>query len=65
MARIFKNECVGCPTEMGCLGTMCPYQNVEYLICDECEDSCDILYDYDGEELCEECLLNRFPKIKL
>ncbi len=65
MARLYRDECAGCPPEKGCLGSSCPYSSVEYLICDECGDEFEFLYDYDGEELCQDCLLNRFKLIRL
>lgn len=61
----YKNECVGCPPERGCLGSTCPNRNIPYLVCDECGDECDILYDYDGDELCEYCLLDKFRRITI
>ena len=61
----YENECVGCPPEMGCLGSGCPNRNVKHLYCDKCKADCEELYDYDGEELCEECLLDSFDKITL
>lgn len=61
----YENECVGCPKEMGCLGSSCPNRNVEHLYCDSCGDDCEVLYDVDGEQLCEECLLQAFEKITL
>lgn len=60
-----ENHCVGCPAEMGCLGSTCPHQNVEVHYCDECGDELDVfdgIYDVDGEELCESCLKRRFKK---
>ena len=35
MVRI-ENDCVGCPPEMGCLGSSCPYRNVPHYYCDGC-----------------------------
>ncbi len=61
----YENECVCCPPEMGCLGDSCPNRNVMHLYCDKCKDDVEVLYDYDGEELCEECLLDSFKKITL
>ena len=61
----YENECVGCPPEMGCLGESCPNRNVMHLYCDKCKDDCEELYVFDGEELCEECLLDSFDKITL
>lgn len=48
-----KDQCVGCPSEMGCLGIACPYTNVEVRVCDECGDSA--YYIIEGMDLCEQC----------
>ena len=61
----YENECVCCPPGMGCLGDSCPNRNVMHLYCDKCNADCEELYDYDGEELCEDCLLDSIKKITL
>lgn len=48
-----RDECVGCPPEMGCLGNSCPYMNVEYRVCDTC--SSDAEYKINGEDYCYDC----------
>lgn len=54
-----ENECVGCPPEMGCIGSACRYSRVLYAYCDECGE--EITEDYafraigSDECLCEEC----------
>lgn len=57
---VYENECLGC-TSMGmhCKGKSCPYREVPHYYCDECGECLDdiYIYDYQGEELCEECLL--------
>ena len=55
----YEDECVGCPPEMGCLGSGCPNRNVPHYYCDKCgeEYSPEELYDYDGEIMCKECLI--------
>lgn len=58
-----ENECVGCPPEMGCLGSSCPNVNVVHYYCDRCEDE-DTLYYYDGEEICGTCLLKEFEVVE-
>ena len=59
-----EDNCVGCPPEMGCLGSFCPNRNVLVYICDCCKCEADELYIYDGEEqLCEDCLLDKFQKV--
>ena len=58
-----ENECVGC-TDLGlhCLGASCRNRNVPHFYCDECGEETK-LYKYDGEELCEDCLLDRFAVV--
>lgn len=62
-----RDECVGCPPEMGCLGIGCPYRNVEVTTCDQCGK--DASYNIDGEDLCERCaadyLLEAFKSLTL
>ena len=60
----YEDECVGCPTEMGCMGSACQNRNVPHFYCDKCGDDVEKLYNYDGEELCEECLLEEFEVIE-
>ena len=60
----YEDECVGCPTEIGCLGSACPNRNVKHLYCDKCNDDVEKLYNYDGQEICEECLLTEFEVIE-
>ena len=54
-----ENDCVGCPPEIGCFGSSCIYANMPHYYCDECGDEAK-LYKYDGLELCESCLLEKF-----
>ena len=62
MKRI-SDECVGCPPEMGCLGKACPNRCVERYYCDVCGSELeDEIYSVDGEDLCIECLKERFIK---
>ena len=60
----YEDECVGCPTEMGCMGSACPNRNVPHFYCDKCKDDVEKLYNYDGDEICEECLLKEFEVIE-
>lgn len=57
-----ENECVNCPVEKGCIGDVCPNKNVTRFYCDNCGAE-DTLYIHDGEELCQECLLEKFDKV--
>lgn len=62
-----RDECVGCPSEIGCMGLGCPYKNAEYTVCDDCGD--DAYYNVDGAELCEDCtdklINNTFDELSL
>lgn len=63
----YENECVGCPKEMGCIGSSCRYRNVPYYICDCCGadeeyDGVDI-YEFDGKHYCSDCLIEQFEKV--
>ena len=58
----YEDYCVGCPPEMGCLGEHCRNRNVPVWYCDSCEDNDIDLWDYDGQELCKDCLLKEIPK---
>lgn len=60
----YKNERVGCPTEMGCMGDSCPNRNVPNYICDKCNEEVSDLFEYESEQLCKYCLLEEVPKVK-
>lgn len=55
--RYYEDECVGCPPEMGCMGSACPNRNVEHIVCDECGD--ELLYD---EEIIKEGIKDYCPE---
>ena len=59
----YRDECVGCPPEDDCLGTICQNRNVRHLYCDECGDEVDRLYKVENEEICEDCLKEMFEVI--
>lgn len=60
---ILENHCVDCAVPgYPCLGIHCPKANVEVHRCDECNTELDDIYEVDGEELCEECLKDRFRR---
>lgn len=62
MIRI-ENHCCGCAVPgYPCMGTSCPNRRVEVHYCDKCGDELGEIYDVDGEELCEECLKEKFKR---
>lgn len=58
----FENDCVDCGQP--CLGNDCPNRNVKHLYCDKCKFECSVLYKYDGQEFCHDCLLENFETIE-
>ncbi len=65
--RQIQNDCVGCSSVFGyCRGAACPnYGDYVVLVCDCCGDECSELYEFEGQELCEDCVLENFRKISL
>lgn len=63
MAVRHENECVGCPPEMGCLGSCCPNRNVIRLYCDKCKTEVEHLYWSDGEQLCQDCIMEQYEEV--
>lgn len=58
-----ENECVGCPTEKGCLGSACPYVDVPHFYCDGCGEE-DVLYEYDYGEYCIDCIKEKLTVVE-
>lgn len=63
MIRI-ENECVGCPPDIGCIGNSCPYWSVTRFYCDECDNEEDVLYWWDGQQLCLDCIEARLERVE-
>ena len=61
MKRI-ENRCVDCADAYPCRGAGCPLRHVEVYYCDKCGDELDEVYEADDEELCEDCLKEKFKK---
>ena len=58
--REIVNECCHCATPgYPCRGSLCPLRSVEHFLCDKCGAETK-LYEFDGKELCGECLLENF-----
>ena len=54
------NNCVGCEVCMQCGAD----HQIE-LVCDECGFEADKLYEYDNEQMCENCLLKFVPEVDI
>ena len=61
--KTIEDECVGCPPEIGCLGSSCPYKNVVHYYCDDCGEETQLYY-YDGKELCIDCIEKTLEKVE-
>ena len=61
----YENQCVGCPPEMGCLGSSCPNRRVPIMTCDKCGEQVDALYWHDGAQYCADCVLTELERVKL
>lgn len=57
----YENDCVMCG--LPCLGSSCPNRNVKHYYCDDCGEEVYKLYQYDDEQLCEDCLLKKIPEV--
>lgn len=55
-----ENDCVGCEH---C--RFCGARNAKHFYCDKCGEDVEELYDYEGQELCEVCLLEEVPKVEV
>lgn len=58
-----ENHCCDCAVPgYPCQGASCPLTHVEVHYCDKCEYELEDIYDVDGEELCEDCLKDKFRR---
>ena len=56
-----ENDCRDCG--LPCQFTNCEYYRVAHYYCDNCKEE-DELYEYEGSQLCEDCLLKTVPKVE-
>ena len=60
----YENDCCDCATEnYPCIGNACSRRSVPHYYCDKCGAE-EKLYDYEGQDLCESCLLEEVPVIE-
>lgn len=63
----YENQCCDCAVPLyPCRGSSCPLRHVKIYECDECGEEVDAgeLYDFDGEELCIECVKERLDVVE-
>ena len=62
----YEDECCGCATESyPCMGSACPNRNVPYLYCDKCNEEVDDLYEWDGKQVCIDCIVKSLKKVEI
>lgn len=57
----YENDCVSC--DIPCCN--CGLKHNPHFYCDECEEEVDELYAYNGQQVCEECLLKLVPIVTI
>ena len=57
------NECCGCAVPGYPCSPSCSLKAVEHFYCDKCREELEEVYEVDGEELCQDCLKERFRKV--
>lgn len=66
MAIRYEDECCGCEVPAyPCMGDSCPNRNVPHLYCDKCKEEMDELYETENGELCADCVLGMFEKVRI
>lgn len=60
---ITENECVDCG--LPCLYESCPYWAVTRAYCDECGDEEYVLYWWDGQQLCLDCIEAKLERVEI
>ena len=58
------NDCCGCSAPGYPCNPDCHLKSVEHWFCDKCREEIDVdeIYEVDGEDLCADCLKERFKK---
>lgn len=66
MAKVLEDECCDCKSDgYPCLGNSCQNRNVIHLICDKCKEESEELYETEDGELCAECVLGMYEKVRI
>lgn len=60
---VIENECVDC--DLPCIYEACPYYRVVRYYCDRCGSEEDVLYWWNGEQLCLDCIANDLEEVEL
>lgn len=59
----YENDCCDCAVPgYPCLGNSCELRHFPHYYCDSCGDETE-LYDFEGKELCANCVLSKFEVV--
>ena len=62
---VIQNECCDCAAPgYPCQGDSCPNRNVKHYYCDACKEEAEKIYEFDGKELCIDCIEKRLEVVK-
>ena len=52
-----ENDCCGCAVPAyPCMGNACPNRHALHYYCDECGEEVERLWNYKGDQLCDDCV---------
>lgn len=61
----YENECCDCAVPAyPCIGESCRRRRVPHYYCDNCGGEYEDIYEFEGEELCIECIEQKLTKVK-
>ncbi len=61
----YEDECCGCATESyPCRCSVCPNLHVKHLYRDKCGEDVGKLYEFDGKELCGDCVIKELDVVE-
>lgn len=63
----YENQCCDCNAALyPCIGEMCSRRHVKIYECDDCGEEVEAreLYDFDGEQLCIDCIRGRLEVVE-
>ena len=63
----YEDECCGCcaaTEKYPCRCSVCPNLHVNHLHCDKCGEDVGKLYEFDGKELCGDCVLKELEVVE-
>lgn len=58
-----ESDCVGC--QLPCIHKSCPHYEVFVFYCDKCKDPVEDLWEFDGEQLCADCIFDSLDKVTI